>query len=85
MDLTLLAITVDFKSHSWNMTAIGVEVNGTLLNKTVSMRDNLLGLIWCEIPDALQCYAPGDIQFGFITSQCLLLRDVFPNPDMLCR
>ena len=88
MDLTSLAITVGFKFHSRNMTAMGVQVHGTLLNKTVSMGDNLWGLIWGEIPDALQCFALGDIQFGFITPHVLaglLLRDVFPDPDMLCR
>ena len=39
------------------------------------------------IPDALKCYALGDIKFGFITYNVLaglLLRDVFPDPDALC-
>ena len=39
------------------------------------------------IPDALKCYALGDIKFGFITYNVLaglLLRDVFPDPDVLC-
>ena len=59
MDLTSLAITVGFKFHSRNMTAMGVQVHGTLLNKTVldektkwredvpvlpGRRENLLGV-----------------------------------------
>ena len=40
------------------------------------------------IPASLQCYALGDIKFGFIAYNVLtgvLLRDVFPDPDILCR
>ena len=53
----------------------------------VSTADDLLGLRWSMIPDALKCYALGDIKFGFITYNVLaglLLRDVFPDPDALC-
>ena len=35
-----------------------------------------------------QCYALGDIKFGFITYNVLagiLLRDLFPDPDVLCK
>lgn len=41
-----------------------------------------------EVPAPLKCYALGDIKFGFITYNVLaglLLQDVFPDPDMLCR
>ena len=40
------------------------------------------------IPESLKCYALGDIQFGFMTYNVLaglILRDVFPEPDVLCR
>ena len=40
------------------------------------------------IPRSLQCYALGDIKFGFITYNVLagiLLRDLFPDPDVLCK
>ena len=40
------------------------------------------------IPKSLQCYALGDIKFGFITYNVLagiLLRDLFPDPDVLCK
>ena len=69
------------------MMAMRVQVMGTLLNKMVSTGDELWGLKWSMIPDALKCYALGDIKFGFITYNVLaglLLRDVFPDPDMLC-
>ena len=87
IDLTSLAILAGYKFHK-NMTAMGVQVTGTLLNKTVSTGDSLWGLRWDEIPAPLQCYALGDIKFGFITYNVLagiLLRDLFPDPDVVCR
>ena len=88
VDLTTLAILAGYKFHSRNMTAMGVQVIGTLLNKNVSTGDNSWGMRWSEIPKCLQCYALGDIKFGFITYNVLagmLLRDVFPDPDVICR
>ena len=70
IDLTSLAILARYKFHK-NMTAIGVQVTGTLLNKTVSTGDDLWGIRWEKIPASLQCYALGDIRFGFITYNCL--------------
>ena len=88
VDLTTLAILAGYKLQARNMTAMGVQVMGTLLNKTVSTGDETWGLRWKYIPKCLQCYALGDIKFGFITYSVLaglLLRDVFPDPDMVCR
>ena len=87
IDLTSLAILAGFKFHK-NMTAMGVQVIGTLLNKTVSTGDDCWGTRWETIPAPLRCYALGDIKFGFITYNMLaglLLRDLFPDPDVLCR
>ena len=87
IDLTSLAILAGFKFHK-NMTSMGVQVTGTLLNKTVSTGDNWWGTRWETIPASLRCYALGDIKFEFITYNVLaglLLRDLFPDPDVLCR
>ena len=86
IDLTSLAILARYKFHK-NMTVMGVQVAGTLLNKTVSTGDDLWGIRWEKIPTSLQCYALGDIRFGFIIYNvlALLLRDLFPDPDVLCR
>ena len=70
------------------MTAMGVQVLGTLLNKMVSTGDDCWGRRWSVIPRSLQCYALGDIKFGFITYNVLagiLLRDLFLDPDVLCK
>ena len=87
IDLASLAILAGFKFHK-NMTAMGVQVTRTLLNKTVSTGDDKWGIRWNMIPAFLQCYALGDIKFGFIAYNVLagiLLRNVFPDPDILCR
>jgi len=70
------------------MTAMGVQVIGTLLNKNVSTGDDWWGERWQLIPESLRCYALGDIQFGFMCYNILaglLLRDVFPDPEVLCK
>ena len=48
IDLTSLAILAGFKFHK-NMTAMGVQVIGTLLNKTVSTGDDCWGTRWNTI------------------------------------
>ena len=88
LDLTSLAILAGYKFQSRNMTAMGVQVIGTLLNKNVSTGDDWWGERWQLIPESLKCYALGDIQFGFMTYNILaglLLRDVFPDPEVLCK
>ena len=81
-------IMAGYKLQARNMTAMGVQVMGTLLNKTVSTADDCWGFRWADIPKCLQCYALRDIKFGFITYSVLagiLLRDVFTDPDVVCR
>ena len=88
IDLTSLAVLAGYKFQSRNMTAMGVQVIGTLLNKNVSTGDDWWGERWKLIPESLRCYALGDIQFGFMTYNVLaglLMRDVFPDPDVLCK
>jgi len=70
------------------MTAMNVLTQKTLLRKNVSTGDDYWGVRWQQINESLKCYALGDIQFGFITHNVLarlLLRDVFPDPDVLCK
>lgn len=88
IDLTPLAILAGYKFQLRNMTAMGVQVIGTLLNKNVSTGDGWWGERWQSIPKSLRCYALGDIQFGFKSYNILallILSDVFPDPDVLCR
>ena len=87
LDLASLSIAAGYKFHARNMTALGVQVIGTLLNKTVSTGDDMWGLSWSEIPESLRIYGIGDIRFGFMTYVILagiLLRDLFPDPEIVC-
>ena len=70
------------------MTALGVQVLGTVLNKTVSTGDNLWGIPWADLPLSLQVYGIVDIRFGYICYSILAgitLRDLFPEPKIVCK
>ena len=69
-----------YKFRARNMTATGVQILGTVLNKTVSTGDDLWGVLWNELPPSLQIYGIGDIRFGFICNNVLagiMARDLF--------
>ena len=66
----------------------GVQILGTVLNKTVSTGDDSWGVPWNELPPSLQVYGIGDIRFGFICYNVLagiLARDLFPEPEIVCK
>ena len=56
VDLTSFAVLARYKFQAKNMTAMSVQVHGTLLNKSASTGDDYWGLRWEEIPEALRCY-----------------------------
>jgi len=68
--------------------AMGFQVLRTLFNKNVLTGDDYWGVRWQQIPESLRCYALGDIMFGFVSYNVLsglMLRDVFPDPNVLGR
>ena len=70
------------------MTALQVQVLGTVLNKTVSTGDDLWGVPWKDLPPSLQVYGIGDIRFGFLCYNILagiIIRDLFPEPEIVCK
>ena len=88
VDLSAMAVAAGFQLRARNMTALGFQVLGTVLNKTVSTGDDLWGLPWVELPPSLQVYRIGDIGFGYICYSVLagiIMRDLFPEPDIVCR
>ena len=88
VDLSAISAAAGFKLIASNMTALGVQVVGSVLNKTVSTGDDLWGLPWAELPHSLQVYGIGDIWFGYICYSILagiLFRDLFLKPDIVCR
>ena len=66
MDLSAMTAAAGFKLRARNMTALGVQVVGTVLNKTVSTGDDLWGLTWADLPPSLQVYGIGDIRLMYI-------------------
>ena len=89
VDLSAMAAAAGFKLRVRNMTALGVQVVGTSLNKTVSTGDDLWGLPWAELPPSPQVYGIGDTRFRYICYFVLagiILRDlVFPDSDIMCK
>ena len=88
VDLAVLAALAGWRMNARGMTCMGVQVIGTVLNKCVSTGDFRWGQKWQYLTDALQVYGIGDIKFGYITVTVLLgllLRDFFPDPDVLCK
>ena len=54
LDLSAMAAAAGYKFRARNMTALGVQVLGTVLNKTVSTGDDLWGLPWKDMPPAFK-------------------------------
>ena len=87
-DLSGMAAAAGFKLRARNMTALGMQVVGTGLNKNISAGDVLWGLPWAELPLSLQVYGIGDIRFGYICYSVLagiIMRDLFPDPEIICK
>ena len=88
IDLSAMAAAAGYKLRARNMTALDVQILGTVLNKTVSTGDDLWGLPWNNLPPSLQVYRIGDIRFSFICYNVLagiMIGDLFPEPDIVCK
>ena len=82
VDLSVMSAAAGFKLRARNMTFLGVQVLGTVLNKTVLTGDDLWGLHWAELSPSRQVYGVGDILFGYICYSVLagiIMRDLFPE------
>ena len=88
VELGSLAVLAGYEFQATNMTALGVQVCGTILNKCCSTGDDKWGWSWNEIPDALRVYGLGDIRFGYMCYTVLagiMLMDTYPDPEICCR
>ena len=61
LDLSGMAAAAGFKLRARNMTALGVQVVGTVMNKKISAEDDLWRIPWAELSPSLQVYGIGDI------------------------
>ena len=88
IDLGVLAILAGWELYSKEMTTMGVQVCGTILNKCCSTGDGKWAWQWAKIPTALRVYALGDLRFGhmtYITLAGILIADLFPDPEICCK
>ena len=88
IDLGNLAVLAGWELQYRHMTAMSMIVLGGTMNKVCSIADSLWGISYRKLPDALKVYALADIKFGFMTYHVLmslLLRQLFPDPDIACR
>ena len=88
IELGSLAVLAGYEFNARNMTALGIQVMGTILNKTCSTGDDKWGWKWADIPEALQVYGLGDIRFGYMcytTLAGILQADTFPDPEICCK
>ena len=86
VDLSAMAAVAGYQFRARNMTAMGVQILGTVLNKTLSTGDDSWGVPWNELPRSLQVYGIGDLRFGFICYNVLagiIERDLFPEPEIV--
>ena len=54
IDLSAMAAAARYRFRARNMTALRVQVLGTVFNKTVSTGDDLWGVPWNDLPPSLQ-------------------------------
>ena len=88
LDLSALAVLAGYNMRAMSMTPMGVNISGHTLNKCVSTGDGKWSWRWEELSDPLKLYCLGDLKFGHMTYSILaavLIRDVFPDPDILCK
>ena len=88
VDLSALALSVGYAANSRSMTTMGVQILGTVLNKTVSRGDDKWAWAWNDLPGSLQIYAVGDLRFSHMSYNVLssvMVRDFFPDPDITCK
>ena len=51
---SMMSAALGYKLRARNITAIGVQAVGKVLNKTVSTGDDLWGLPWADLPPSLK-------------------------------
>ena len=88
IDRSALTLIAGYQMNARGMSPMGVQVLGAILNKCVSTADNMWGYHWSDIPNSLQVYGLDDLKVGhltFIMLTGILVRDLFPDPDIVCQ
>ena len=87
VDLDTLSVLAGWKLSARGPTAMGVQVLGALLHTEALNGDGSWGMSWKYASKTLQVCAMGNIKIIHAAVNILmgvLIRDVFPDPDVLC-
>ena len=85
LEISSIALVAGYAMQARNMNAIAMQVLGVIMNKMCSTADNLWGVRWREIPDALKVYAISDLKIGhlaYCVFASIILRDYIPDPEI---
>ena len=85
LEIGSIALVAGYAMQARNMNAIAMQVLGVVMNKLCSTADNLWGVEWNDIPDALKVYAIADLKIGhlaYCVFASIILRDYIPDPEI---
>lgn len=87
VELDSLALALGSRLSRTNMFTMNLINMGSLLNKHASVADGHWPLPLEELADPFKLYCLGDVRFGhnnFVVLISMLIRDIFPDPDVFC-
>lgn len=87
LELDSLGLASGLNMTKTNMFTMNLVINGGLLNKLVSMNDGHWARKWIDLGAEFRSYCLMDVRFGYVTFIiliCLLIRNIFPDPDVVC-
>ena len=70
------------------MSSLSVQVTGTILNRCVDAGDEKWGQKWEYIASLMKVFVLGNLKAGhaaMVVLMGVIIRDIFPDPDVLCR
>ena len=85
LEIGSLALVAGYAMQARNMNAVAMQVLGVVMDKLCSTADNLWGVEWSDIPDALKVYAIADLKIGhraYCVFASIILRDYIPDPEI---
>ena len=86
-DLTVLALILGWDTAKTDLFTLNLVTTGTLINQIVQFCDNNFALSWKKLGATAKVYIVGNIKaihFIFTILMSILLRNVWPDPDILC-
>ena len=88
VDLEVIAHIAGWQLRGFSMKSMGVQALGTILNRCVGVGEGKWGQKWEYISRSLKVYALGNLRViygSMIVLMGVIIRDFFPDPDVVCR